>query len=646
MLESFSTQAIKIIEDAKSIASNLNSKVVGSEHLLLALYQAKDSICRFLLQEKNISYENLLDALNNITVIHKCEDKEIKFTDKFQEIILKTEELIKEVDSNYVFDEHIFYAMLEDASNVGVEILNLLGLNITELMEDIEDIFSFFDDEIEDNTYPYLTNLSKKEIVHPFIKRDNYIERINYILDKKQKNNPLLIGTAGVGKTAIIEGLAKIRTKDIIFQLDLGATISGTKYRGELEEKILKAMEYVKEQNAILFIDEIHNVVGAGSNDGSLDIANILKPYLSRNDISIIGATTLEEYYKFIDKDKALMRRFQPLFISEPSIKETKEILSGIKLSYESFHNVNIPNNILDLIIDKTNIYVPQRSFPDKAIDVLDEIGARKKYDKYKNLSLETLVDDVIKDTTNINVIDKDTIKKIDLNYNILKQYYLRFSSRFKEYPNIFTYMVEENFNPRYLIEDLFKIFKFKEEMYLEIDLNNYSDPTMMSNLLGSSKGYVGYDQGGILSEHILKYPISLIYFKNYEKAHNQIKIVLEKIMNNSFFIDNKGRKINLQNTMFIFDSANTNKNLGFILNNKNDTIKTNYLKSITKEENKDIYIKLLNKYNISITNIQNVSIDVLDKIVFKLLLEDSGEYYIVDSNTYYLNQKNLVLIN
>ncbi len=634
MLESFSVQAVKIIEDAKKLALELNCEVVGSEHLLLSMYQTPDSICRFLLEEKNITYTNLIDTLNNITVIHKKENSEIIFTDKFQEIILKSEELVKELGSKHVFDEHIFYSMLEDGSNVGIEILTLMNLNIDELMDDIEDIFNFFTDESSDMPYPYLINLSTKEKLHPYIERENYIDRINYILDKKQKNNPLLIGSAGVGKTAIVEGLALIRKDDIFYQLDLGGTIAGTKYRGELEDKILKAMEYAKEQNAILFIDEIHNVVGAGSNDGSLDIANILKPYLSRNDISIIGATTLEEYYKFIEKDKALMRRFQPVFISEPTLLETKTILMGIKSNYEDYHNITISEQDIDKIIDKTSIYIPQRTFPDKAIDVLDEIGARKKYNKYKDSKTSDLIDIIIKDQTNINVIGIEELRKLDLNYNNLKSQYLKFIERTYIYPNIFSCVVNEDFNPKYLINDLEKVFNFKHEMFLEIDLNNYNDSTMINNLIGSSKGYIGYEQGGILSEHIIKYPMSLIYFKNYNKAHISVINLLDKIMKTSYFIDNKGRKINLQNTMFIYNLGINKQQVGFIdnkINNKDNRV----LPTINKKETNNKIKQLLNKYQITITNIDEININEYENIIYKLLLIGTGSYKIVDKNNY-----------
>ena len=563
MLESFSAQAVQIIEDAKKIAGELNSDIVGSEHLLLSMYQTPDSICRFLLQEKNITYEDLLGSLDNITVIHKVTNKTLTFTDKFQEIILKSEEFAENNDSDYVFDEHIFYSLLDDNENIATEMLKMLNCDIEKLKNDVEEIFNMYtnEDEIDESPFPFLINLSKQAMVHPFVKRSNYIERINYILDKKQKNNPLLIGSAGVGKTAIVEGLSLMRTKDTIYQLDLGGAVAGTKYRGELEEKILKVMNFIKEKQAILFIDEIHNIVGAGSNDGSLDIANILKPYLSRTDLSVIGATTLEEYYRFIEKDKALMRRFQTIFIDEPTKEETKKIILGIKETYEKFHNFTITNEEIDEIINQSSLYLPQKNFPDKAIDILDEIGAR--YSPSKQIT--DILQDVIYDQTNINVISLDKLRECNLNYNELKPYYLRLIKKIHSFNNIGVFIVEKEFNVNPLLTDLNKVFNFKKEMYLEINLDMYQDPVMINNLIGSAKGYVGYDEGGILSEHIIKYPICLIYFKNFEKAHVSIKNALRKIMNSDVLIDNKGRKIILQNVIFLYDEELKENKIGFI---------------------------------------------------------------------------------
>lgn len=619
MLESFSAQAIQIIEDAKKIASNQSSTVVGTEHLLLAMYQTPDSICRFLLQEKNITYEMLLDSLNRLTIIHKKATSDLMFTDKFQELVVKAEEFIETIDSKYVFDEHLFYVMLKDDENAGNEVLKELNINIEYLIEDIEDIFNFYKDEKEEEPFPYLINLTKKSMIHPFIKRSNYIERISYILNKKQKNNPLLIGSAGVGKTSIIEGLSKIRTDDIIYQLDLGGVVAGTKYRGELEEKLLKVMDFIKNKKAILFIDEIHNVVGSGSNEGSLDIANILKPYLSKTEISVIGATTLDEYYKFIDKDKALMRRFQTVFIDEPTISETKNILMKIKDKYEEYHNIKFTSHDIDLIIDKCVLYLPQRSFPDKAIDVLDEVGSRYHMNDLTKKK-EEVIDEVIQDISNIHILKFNELKIAKLNYDVLKPYYFRFMEKIMIYPNIFKVYVNSDFDISYLLDDLYLIFNFKKEMLLEIDLDNYKDSTMINNLLGSSKGYVGYEQGGLLSEHILKYPLSLIYFKNYHNIHYSIKSILDKMMKTDYFYDNKGRKINLQNTMFIVENKVNVDNIGFIDDSKNLNDK---LILPTIKRNNNNYQKLIDKYHLNKDLANKILNNEIKKDIYEIIFEN-----------------------
>jgi len=639
MLESFSAQAIQIIEEAKNQAKKLNSNIVGSEHLLLAMYETSDSICRFLLQEQNITYDDLISTINKITVIHKTSKDDVTFTDKFQEIILSAEEISKINNSKYVFDEHIFYSLLDDEANVGAEMLKILNLDIEVLKRDVEDIFNLYskNDEEDLSPYPFLINLSKQAMVHPFIKRSNYIERINYILNKKQKNNPLLIGSAGVGKTAIVEGLASVRGEDTIYQLDLGGCVAGTKYRGELEEKILKVMDFVRENKAILFIDEIHNIVGAGSNDGSLDIANILKPYLSRTDLSVIGATTLDEYYNFINKDKALMRRFQTIFIDEPSIDETKEILLGIKETYEEFHNFQINEKELYEIITQTSLYLPQKCFPDKAIDVLDEIGSR--YEEGKKII--DLLKNVIYDQTNIYACSESELRGFDLNYNNLKPLYLKFIKRFENYKNIGVLNVESDFNVDFLLEDLYKVFHFKKEMFLEINLDIYQDYVMINNLIGSSKGYVGYDEGGIISEHIIKYPLSLIYFKNFDKAHYSIKNLLNKIMSEYTFLDNKGRKIVLQNTLFIVEKKNEKRSVGFIEKNELKT-ELQHLKAIKKQDWLSLYVGFLKEHNITISNIEklNISKEAFIDLVYKLLLDGKGCYYINDDLTYKLQKQ------
>ena len=637
MFETFSTSALEMIDKALRIAKSLGKKLVGTEHLLLAMYQVEESICHFLLEEKDITYEKLLEVVNGLVILRKNESKEDTYSKKFQEVILYAQRLSEDLESEYVYDEHIFYVMLKEYDTVAYVVLEKLGLDIEELKRDIEEIFSF--DEAKENIpYPFLINLSTSQKIHPFVLRNNYIEKIKYILSKKQKNNPLLIGNAGVGKTAIVEGLSEILKDVSIYQLDLGSIVAGTKYRGELEEKLTKAMEYIKRKKAILFIDEIHNIVGAGSNDGSLDIANILKPYLSRSDIKLIGATTLDEYYRHIDKDKALSRRFQNVFIDEPTEKETYVILKEIKASYEEYHNVKYSDQILQEIIEKSKLYLVRRSFPDKAIDVMDEIGTRKKS---SNKSFSKLIDETIEDLTGIKNLTLERLKKVELNYPSLKPKYLQFIKK-KEFEvntnNLAFAMVNSDFNVEYLIEDLYKLFAFKKEMYLEIDLENYIDYASINNLIGSTKGYVGYEQGGILSEHILKYPLSLVYFKNIKSAHPSINQFIKSLLKKNHFLDNKGRTIYLTNTIFLLDTDKIkNKEIGFINENKKSSKNIITLKTIERKQDINQLKDILAKNKINILNFEQL-LDSLSKtqlydFLALAILKESGNYWYNPTN-------------
>lgn len=639
MFETFSTSALEMIDKALRIAKSLGKKLVGTEHLLLAMYQVEESICHFLLEEKNITYEKLSEVVNGLVILRKNESKEDTYSKKFQEVILYAQRLSEDLESEYVYDEHIFYVMLKEYDTVAYVVLEKLGLDIEELKRDIEEIFSFDEAKEKENIpYPFLINLSTSQKIHPFVLRNNYIEKIKYILSKKQKNNPLLIGNAGVGKTAIVEGLSEILKDVSIYQLDLGSIVAGTKYRGELEEKLTKAMEYIKRKKAILFIDEIHNIVGAGSNDGSLDIANILKPYLSRSDIKLIGATTLDEYYRHIDKDKALSRRFQNVFIDEPTEKETYVILKEIKASYEEYHNVKYSDQILQEIIEKSKLYLVRRSFPDKAIDVMDEIGTRKKS---SNKSFSKLIDETIEDLTGIKNLTLERLKKVELNYPSLKPKYLQFIKK-KEFEvntnNLAFAMVNSDFNVEYLIEDLYKLFAFKKEMYLEIDLENYIDYASINNLIGSTKGYVGYEQGGILSEHILKYPLSLVYFKNIKSAHPSIIQFVKSLLKKNHFLDNKGRTIYLTNTIFLLDTDKIkNKEIGFINENKKSSKNIITLKTIERKQDINQLKDILAKNKINILNFEQL-LDSLSKtqlydFLALAILKESGNYWYNSTN-------------
>lgn len=570
MLENYSPQAVKLIECAEDIAEKEHKKLIGTEHLLLAMFNTEDTICHFLLTEEQITKQELIDEINLINN-NSYSLENSKFTFKFNEIVKKASDATKIFKTEYVYDEHLFYTLLNDEENNATKVLINLGIDPKVMIEDILDMFNVKKENIE--SYDFLTNLTELDTVHPFIERSNHIERLNVILNKKQKNNPMLIGSAGVGKTALVEGYAKKYPEVPIYRFELGSVVANTKYRGELEEKIIKAMNFIKDNNAILFIDEIHNIVGAGSNEGSLDIANILKPYLARNDIHCIGATTLDEYYKYIEKDKALMRRFQNIYIDEPEIDEVKNILNKIKNSYEEYHNIDISLDIINYIVQKTNQYLPNKTFPDKAIDVLDELGSRSRLcaessDFYK------VIDNIIRDLSGISFKEEYA----DLNYEQLKPYYENYINGNSIDKPIVTINSSKTFKIKKLIEDLKKISSFKMENFLELDLENYYDFSSINSLIGSTKGYVGYDSGGLLSEQIIKYPYSLIYIKNLNKAHFTIQNFIKKLINNNFFIDNKGRKIYINNTIIVVQDTNlTKKTIGFIENKNLNLNKNNY---------------------------------------------------------------------
>lgn len=617
----YSKQVLTILKQASIIKDKLLSTELNTGHLIFAMYEAEDTICRFLLQENKINMDQLLKVYYEIESTEEC----------FQEILNETNNVAIKNKSKYIFDEHLFYTILIYEQSIGYQMLEKLGLDIEQLLEDIEDIFSF--DLYEEELTPFLINLSQKE-QPKYIDRNNYLAKIGYILNKKQKNNPLLIGNAGVGKTAIVEGLASIYQEAPIYQLNLGAAVANTKYRGELEEKIIKVVEFLKDKQAVLFIDEIHNVVGAGSNDGSLDIANLIKPYLARSDIKCIGATTLEEYYKYIAKDKALTRRFQNIYIDEPTKKETKKIIDGIIKQYEDYHQVHYSQSLIDQIIEMSGRYLPTRTFPDKAIDIIDEVGARAKQTGQHDL--QKIAYKVIQDMTGISCVTISKLRKLNLNYPILKKYYLPFIIlEDSKLPHLFVAKVNQNFDVMPLINDLEKVFCFKKEMYLELDLESYNEVQMLNNLIGSAKGYVGYEQGGIISEHLIKYPIPLIYFKNFDLAHYSIKNYLEKLFTSKQIVDNKGRTINLLNAIFLFDSIETAKEIGLTKPNslpKNIKCDLKLSTIINQSQSQTELLELLEKYRINIL----AGHEYLNKnTVYEIILCGKGNYNLSSPTSY-----------
>ncbi len=634
---------IKYNEEVKSIlkrseleAIKNKDEYVDSSHLLLSLTSTKNTLSDLLINN-NITYETI--------------KKEIKEGTSNKETILYSKEILNILE-NIIIDEDIiieeitlpllFKSILKNKKSKGYKILYKININIDNIINSLNKEQKYTTPLILNELGINLNNKAKNNELDKVIGRDLEIERIIEILERKNKNNPILIGEAGVGKTAIVEELARrislgdvpntLKNK-VIINLNLFNVIAGTKYRGEFEEKLSKIInELESNPNIILFIDEIHTIMGAGGAEGAIDASNIMKPALARNKIKVIGATTLNEYKSSIEKDKALERRFQKVLIKEPNYEETKIILHKIKKNYENYHNVKIPENILDLTIKLSNKYITERKNPDKSIDILDEICACTKindnskltklnkqlvtlkskkieYLSKNNLKMASIINEKIKECNNElstfnnkitqNKVTTSTLKKVlesktnTIIYELEKTKTLDNLKNkiINKYNNInikdlLTY-IENHLNKTTtiptsievyncdinIIKDISNILKIN---FLSINLNEYEEPSSINKILGSPQGYIGYEDKNTTFEIIKTYPISIIYLDNYESCSLNIKTLIKNILKTGILNLSNNDTINFSNTIFIITSKQKNNNsLGFINNNK--IIKSDY---------------------------------------------------------------------
>lgn len=634
---------IKYNEEVKSIlkrseleALKNKDEYVDSSHLLLSLTSTKNTLSDLLINN-NITYETI--------------KKEIKEGTSNKETILYSKEILNILES-IIIDEDIiieeitlpllFKSILKNKKSKGYKILYKININIDNIINSLNKEQKYTTPLILNELGINLNNKAKNNELDKVIGRDLEIERIIEILERKNKNNPILIGEAGVGKTAIVEELARRITlgdvpntlkNKIIINLNLFNVIAGTKYRGEFEEKLSKIInELESNPNIILFIDEIHTIMGAGGAEGAIDASNIMKPALARNKIKVIGATTLNEYKSSIEKDKALERRFQKVLIKEPNYEETKIILHKIKKNYENYHNVKIPENILDLTIKLSNKYITDRKNPDKSIDILDEICACTKindnskltklnkqlvtlkskkieYLSKNNLKMASIINEKIKECNNElstfnnkitqNKVTTSTLKKVlesktntiiyelentktldNLKNKIINKYnnintkdlLTYIENHLTKTTTIPTSMELYNSNIN-IIKDISNILKIN---FLSINLNEYEEPSSINKILGSPQGYIGYEDKNTTFEIIKTYPISIIYLDNYESCSLNIKTLIKNILKTGILNLSNNDTINFSNTIFIIPSKQKNNNsLGFINNNK--IIKSDY---------------------------------------------------------------------
>ena len=653
MGNNFTIKAENALNRSVKVAEELGHTYIGSEHVLIALAEDESSCASVLLRKNKITVEKIKTAVREVSgvgVESVLSSKDT--TPRCRRILENSYKTAKKYSSDKIGTEHILLAILEERESVALKILTKIEAELISLKDEVITFLRTSERGITyatpvlDSAIPNLmkygkaiTKLAEEGRLDPVIGRDKETERVIRILSRKTKNNPCLIGEAGVGKTAIVEGLA-IRIAEgrvpssllgkTVISLDLTSMVAGAKYRGDFEERIKNIMnEAAKNKSVILFIDEIHTIVGAGSAEGAIDAANIMKPELSRGDIQLIGATTLSEYRKYIEKDGALERRFQPVLVEEPDVKGTTEILYGIKERYEKHHGIKISDEAIEAAVRLSERYIQDRFLPDKAIDVLDEACAMASVvgdfesEKTKNirekmrqlssdrktailnhdfdtainlreleklytaeLSEEALVTEknkssirvekehvnkVIKEITGINATEaaSDDLSEIktrlssrvigqDKAAESLSEAVIRSLAGINEPTRpkgVFLFLGESGVGKtemaKALSEELFK----SEDALVRYDMSEFSESYSVSKLIGSAPGYVGYDDTNSALESIRRHPYSVVLLDEIEKAHPDVLALFLQIFDNGYLTDAIGRKINFRNTYVIMTS-------------------------------------------------------------------------------------------
>ena len=656
---SFTTKANEVLNLAIKSAQAYGHNYIGTEHILIGLLSTDSTIPA--LTNNNITYESV-DRLirEEIGVGNPTSLTPDDFTPRAKRIIEISFQIARTMRNSYVSVEHLLAALLKEDDSYAVKFINELGTDSQRVFDDlINDLSSnSYDSNPQssskkkgksktptlDEFGKNLTELAKQGKIDPVIGREKEIERVIQILSRRNKNNPCLIGEPGVGKTAIAEGLAlKIVNGEVpemlanktIYSLDLTSMVAGTKYRGDFEERIKKAMDEVKDnKDVILFIDEIHNIMGAGAAEGAVDAANILKPSLARGEIQVIGATTISEYRKNIEKDAALERRFQPVTVGEPTEEETVEILKGLRDKYEAHHKVKITDDAINSAVKLSSRYINDRFLPDKAIDLIDEAASVVRLNAYtlpQNLKdmeeeikrlnaekqdavnnqkfeeaakirdkaneLKKLLDDekskwrnssnhdvkavsseeiaqVVSQWTGVpvNQLTKEESERL---LNMEKILHERIVGQDKAVSAIskairrgrvglknpnrpigsFIFLGPTGVGKTELCKSLAEAMFGDENAIIKLDMSEYMEKHTVSKLIGAPPGYVGFDEGGQLTEKIRRKPYSVVLFDEIEKAHPDVFNMLLQILEDGVLTDSQGRKVSFKNAIIIMTS-------------------------------------------------------------------------------------------
>ena len=661
----FTPQAQMAIEYAEQVMTDFRHGYLGTEHLLVGLIHAKNSVAQKALEACGITEEDILDKIKDIIGMGGSPLVATRdFTPRVKRIFEMSTQLAKQLGSESIGTEYLLISVLKEKNCIAVKLLETLGINISKLLSVLMEMLTGSTQKTEasfsttkagepvtKSTTPTLdkysrdlTTFAREGKFDPIVGREKEIDRVIQILSRRTKNNPCLVGEPGVGKTAVVEGLAqKIASEEIpdllkgkrVVSLDLSSMISGTKYRGEFEERINKVIEEVRlAGDVILFIDELHTIIGAGAAEGAMDASNILKPSLARGEVQLVGATTLDEYRKHIEKDAALERRFQPVQVEEPSEEETLEILRGIKDKYEVHHQVQITDDAIKAAVKLSARYIADRYLPDKAIDLLDEAASKvrlraftaptnikeleeqlsslgeqkeiaimneeyekaseikRKENEIKEKIANAKVEWDAKHTKNNQVVGEEEIADIVSSWtNIpVKRLAEEETERLKQMEKIlhervvgqeeaivavskavrrgrvglkdpnrpigsFMFLGPTGVGKTELTKALAEAMFGDENAMVRVDMSEYMEKHTVSKMIGSPPGYVGYEEGGQLTEKVRRKPYCVVLFDEIEKAHGDVFNILLQILDDGHITDSRGRRINFKNTIIIMTS-------------------------------------------------------------------------------------------
>ena len=667
-MQNFTPRAQQVLALARKEADRFNHNYVGTEHLLLGLIKLGQGVAVNVLQKMGLDLETVRMEVEK-QIGTGPETKmigNIPYTPRVKKVLALAQKEAKQLNHNYVGTEHILLGLLREGEGAAARILKSLEVDIercrNEILKELDPNFTPTEGEVEENeTQPPsgkkdaktpalrmfgrdLTELARKNELDPVVGRKNEIERVIQILCRRTKNNPVLLGEAGVGKTAIVEGLAQevvagnvpetIRDKRVV-TLDLALMVAGTKYRGQFEERIKAVMEEIKRsKNIILFVDELHTIVGAGGAEGAMDASNIIKPALSRGELQVVGATTMNEYRKYIEKDAALERRFQTIVVEPPTVDETVEILKGLRPKYEEHHKAKFSDEALVASARMSDRYITGRFMPDKAIDVLDEAGARARIkvltrppqiqgmeaeiEKVKNEKEAAIkaqdfelaaslrdkekqarekLDQIMAEWRQVRdekqiVITEDDIMQIvakwtgiplnrmeqkdadkllrmeeELRKTVIGQEEaltalskaLRRSRADLKDPTrpigSFVFLGPTGVGKTLMARALAEFMFGDADALIQLDMSEYMEKFNVSRLVGSPPGYIGYEEGGQLTEKVRRRPYSVVLFDEIEKAHPDVMHTLLQIMEEGHLTDAFGRKVDFRNCVVIMTS-------------------------------------------------------------------------------------------